>query len=1058
MSDKATQFRKKFLFQIALALTIPAVFGLGFLGYIEIFTVDQLTTILTTPLMPAFVLASLFFSLVYFDRFSHPLVAYVADADSIDAGLVEQRLRRFPVVFWLLFLGYLMVAPAVTIACAEIYADFTARPVDWFRVHLVALIVSIIVGLPIFFTIFDLFGKYLGKLELARPVLTIKTRVFLIGALVPLLIDTMLVQYFWTRTGFFNRETFIIWLLLEILAVAGALMFVRSFGQSLSPLQLLNPTNKNSTPVLVPDMVPSSTDELGLLTRELQRHIEQQQLHQVRLSSSNELLRATQKQQSLQSLLRSFVDTIARDPAVDHAMLLLADAKRGQLVCVAQSGSQREPGDEQMIPLDEDSYPALVFRGAQQQLPDNEQISAIAGHPLFTGLTISAVLCVPLQVGGEKHGLLLAGRADPSAYDANELAMLELHAREMALAYAHYQDQQNRLDTESAIRQITEGVSTAVGEQFFAAITNSLGKILGADYVGIGVPDDEGTTIRTLAVSIHGRADANAHYRLTGTPCEQVFGKQAVTIQHGVRHRYPADKRLAAHDIESYIGLPLFDSRQMPTGLVFAMFREQVDEPAFTESVIRIFAARIGGEVERMKVESHIKQMAYYDGLTGLPNRELLLDRLNQALALSRRNGTQLVVMLLDLDHFKAINDSLGHPLGDQLLVEVGRRLRGKVRGEDTVARLGGDEFVVLLTNIPRESTLQQATRVADALRGELSDSYQIGGHELVISYSKGIALYPEDGDSAELLIKHADTAMYQAKARGRDQYQFFSPAMNTAVMERLKIENGLRQALQMDRFSLVFQPKVAIANNAFIGAEVLLRWHDPDYGLIHPDQFIPIADDTGLIFAIGAWVLEEACMQTARFICDGVDKHALSSISINVSPRQFRQPGFVEMVDASISRHGLSASCLELELTENVLIHDFEEVRHKLAELNEIGVKLSIDDFGTGYSSLRYLKDLPIDIIKIDRSFIRNVTSQHSDAAIVETILSMSQHLGMFSVAEGVETEQQLDFLRRHGCDAYQGYLFSKPLPANEFAELQASYRMQKPDNVKSSQSGSET
>jgi len=440
----------------------------------------------------------------------------------------------------------------------------------------------------------------------------------------------------------------------------------------------------------------------------------------------------------------------------------------------------------------------------------------------------------------------------------------------------------------------------------------------------------------------------------------------------------------------------------------------------------------------RKKAESKIRKMAYFDGLTNLPNRELLTDRLGQALAHSSSSGESVIVMLLDLDYFKSINDSLGHSIGDRLLIEVAQRLSSCLRSEDTVARLGGDEFVILLPNIRNQAeALKIATQIAEKVRQTLLPAYEIDGNNLVLSHSSGIAISPADGDSAETLIKHADTAMYQAKKKGRDNYQFFSPVMFKAAVERLEMESALRLALENDQFEIFYQPKVSVETNRIIGSEALIRWHRPGNGLICPDQFIPTANETGLIVPIGSWVLKISCEMAKKFWCDNERSDRLQSMSVNVSMRQFVEKDFVEMVRSTVDTCGLDPSCMELELTEDVLAQDINDVRKKLHELKEYGVKISIDDFGTGYSSLRYLQELPIDIIKIDRSFIENLAVSHSDAVIVETILSMARHLGKYTIAEGVETEAQLDFLRKHGCDAYQGFLRSKPMPSDSFSQF---------------------
>jgi EAL domain-containing protein (putative c-di-GMP-specific phosphodiesterase class I) len=364
--------------------------------------------------------------------------------------------------------------------------------------------------------------------------------------------------------------------------------------------------------------------------------------------------------------------------------------------------------------------------------------------------------------------------------------------------------------------------------------------------------------------------------------------------------------------------------------------------------------------------------------------------------------------------------------------------LQGLLRGEDTIARLGGDEFVILLSNTgSREGAIQHISQVAEKVRGELARVFNIDGHVLTISPSTGIAIYPLDGDTPDKLIKNADIALYQAKAAGRDNYQFFSPAMNAAAMERLELEAALRSALDLQQFELVLQPKIAALDYRLLGAEALLRWNHPKWGVVTPDRFISIAEETGLIIPLGHWVMEEACRIAADLGCTKTGCDFEQAISFNVSPRQFSQPDFVSQLKDVLNAEDNNPGCLEIELTENVLIHDIEEVEHKLQDLRELGVRTSIDDFGTGYSSLRYLQRLPINIIKIDRSFIMNIVTNNSDAVIVETILAMADHMDLMTIAEGVETKEQMALLDSYGCQGYQGYLFSRPVSVSDYKKL---------------------
>jgi diguanylate cyclase (GGDEF)-like protein/PAS domain S-box-containing protein len=424
---------------------------------------------------------------------------------------------------------------------------------------------------------------------------------------------------------------------------------------------------------------------------------------------------------------------------------------------------------------------------------------------------------------------------------------------------------------------------------------------------------------------------------------------------------------------------------------------------------------------------------AQHDVVTGLPNRILLNDRITQAIALARRNNRSIALLFLDLDHFKYINDSLGHDIGDNLLLCVSQRLLAGVRGSDTVSRQGGDEFVILLSEI---SHPEDAVTSAKKLLFSISAACSIGGHDLHIDGSIGMSIYPTDGTDAETLIKNADTAMYHAKQSGRNNFKFFKAEMNLKAVERQSLEGNLRRALERKEFMLHYQPKVKLATGEVTGVEAFIRWQQPDRGLVPPSQFIPVAEDCGLIHQIGRWVLREACRQAREWQEAGLPP---LPIAVNVSAVEFRDKRFVEDVRTILAETGLAASCLELELTEGVLMEDAESTTLVLQELKAMGVHLAVDDFGTGYSSLSYLRQFPIDVLKIDQSFVLRITHDLDDSTIVSAIINMGKSLKYLVVAEGVESEEQRLYLQGQDCEEGQGYLFSRPLPAVEFARLLA-------------------
>ncbi len=446
---------------------------------------------------------------------------------------------------------------------------------------------------------------------------------------------------------------------------------------------------------------------------------------------------------------------------------------------------------------------------------------------------------------------------------------------------------------------------------------------------------------------------------------------------------------------------------------------------------------------ERKQSEEKIRYLAFYDGLTGLPNRIFYKELLVRAIASAQRRRKPLATLFIDMDFFKRINDSLGHSAGDRLLQDVAKRLVSCVRISDavarpeedvvasTVSRLGGDEFIVLLNEL---SDANDAALVARRILNDLLSPFMLSGQEVVISASIGISLYPLDGEDPEALMKNADIAMYQVKEQGRNNFQFYSPAMNKGALERITLENDLRKALERQEFLLYYQPKVDILTRRIIGVEALIRWKHVTRGLISPAEFIPLAEETGLIVPIGEWVLHTACAQNKACQAAGFSPIAMS---VNLSNRQFRQKDLVDTIIGILKTVDTDPRHLELEITESTIMQDPDKAIAALRELKGLGIAVSIDDFGTGYSSLSYLRWLPLDCLKIDRSFIMNIITNSDDSAITTAVVAMAHSLKLRVVAEGVETEEQLAFLRGLGCDEAQGYLFSRPVPADEFARL---------------------
>ncbi len=469
--------------------------------------------------------------------------------------------------------------------------------------------------------------------------------------------------------------------------------------------------------------------------------------------------------------------------------------------------------------------------------------------------------------------------------------------------------------------------------------------------------------------------------------------------------------------------------------------RETAEGPIYVEitsSPLKDPAGRVIGGIEvvrditdRKRMEELVKYQAHYDFLTDLPNRKLLMDRLIYALAQAHRSGQTLAVMFLDLDRFKAINDALGHTTGDHLLKKIAAQIKTCIRESDTVARFGGDEFAILL---PQITCADDASRIAGKILSMFKKPFTIDGHELHITPSIGISICPDDGEYAETLLKHADIAMYHAKDQGKNNYQFYDQAINIRTLEQMILENNLRRTLQRGELAVYYQPQVDIHTGQIVCAEALVRWQHPELGLLNPMKFIPLAEEIGLIVPIGEWVLRTACTQNKAWQDEG---YLPIGITVNLSAHQLQQPDLVEMVEYIVHTTGLGPRFLELEITESTAMQNIERIIPNLDKLSEMGIRFAIDDFGIGYSSLNYLKELPVQKLKIDKSFIFGLDGDPDYKAIVGSVIAMAHSLKLEVVAEGVETDDQLEFLRSAACSGVQGFIFSRPLPAEKFREL---------------------
>ena len=706
---------------------------------------------------------------------------------------------------------------------------------------------------------------------------------------------------------------------------------------------------------------------------------------------------------------------ICRDAVTFGGMCMawigLLDPETRQLKAVAAFGNGLEYLDGLHISIDP-TVPSgrgpsgIAFRQNQpfwcQDFLHDPATTAWHARGAELGWGSSAAL--PLHRNGVVIGTFNLYADKPNAFDLAERNLLMEMATDIDFAIDRFVLEEERTLLENKLLE-SEQSSRLVLENALDAVINMDTQGLVTEWSGgaerlFGYRRDEAVG-KVLAELIVPQRDRVAHHngmlRLLASGQSQMLGK---IIEVKAMHR---------------------DGHEIPVELSVAQIHRGGDT---------FFSAFIRDISDRKVAEERIQHLAHFDSLTGLPNRTQLNDHLRFALSLAKRSNGHLALMFLDLDHFKDINDNLGHSVGDALLVELANRLRTVLREEDTVSRLGGDEFIVLLPG----SDARGAEHVAQKMLELIGEPYRLDPYELSVTGSIGIALYPEDGEDLETLSRNADTAMYRAKNDGRNGYRFFTSEMQARSARNLQLVNALRYALDRQQLRVHYQPQLSIQDTRVVGAEALLRWQHPELGHVSPAEFIPVAEDSGLILQIGAWVLREAVVQARRWLDDG---HPPMVMAVNLSAVQFRHPDLPDLVSRTLDEVGLPPEYLELELTEGVAMHDPQGAIEVMNKLHDRGVRMSIDDFGTGYSSLSYLKKFKVYKLKIDQSFVRDISTDPEDKAIVSAIIHMARSLGLQTIAEGVETESQLGYLRDQQCDEAQGYLFSKPLAADQFDAL---------------------
>ncbi len=615
---------------------------------------------------------------------------------------------------------------------------------------------------------------------------------------------------------------------------------------------------------------------------------------------------------------------------------------------------------------------------------------------------------------------------------------------EMAGLVGTIQDITTLRQIETAMQSLVESTIGYLGQDCYQHIAEKLCQWFDTDCAIVGrlVGGTNGDIV-SMATMLDGDFISDHNFQITNTPCELVAKEKICSFDNEILEKYPDNPIFKQLQAQGYVGAPVLDHNDNVIGVISVISRNPINRMERAQDVLAIMAARVGAEMERelsqqqlRENQNHLEFLAYHDTLTALPNRQLFRDRLQQAISMARMDQHKVAILFVGLDRFKKINDSLGHELGDRLLCIVAERIKHCIRDVDTVARLGGDEFAVLLDKIP---DVKNVIMIAEEIRQTLAQEIKLHGYELVVTASVGVSLYPQDGESESALLKSANAALHKAKEQGRDSYYFYTSDINARASELLGLEGALRHAVSHGHLVVHYQPQIDLNSGNVIGAEALMRWHHPELGMISPVDFIPMAEDTGLIVKMGEWILRTACAQNRAWQKAGLEP---IRISVNMSPRQFRQKDLAQMVKLVLQETGLEACYLDLEITESVLMHDVTTAIDTMKELHELGVQLSIDDFGTGYSSLAYLKRFPIDNLKIDQSFVAEITTNQSDAAIATSIIDLARNMNLNVIAEGIEEEDQREFLLTNGCQQGQGYLFSKPTTAVEFTPMISSLR----------------